>query len=69
MTTKVFDEYNTSLLSEKDQIVMFKRSADYQTGVEFSLTLDELKERLGLNWTLESGLLTFPQFNFLKDLF
>jgi hypothetical protein len=49
MTTKVFDEYNTSLLSEKDQTVMLKRSADYQTGVEFSLTLDELKERLSLN--------------------
>jgi hypothetical protein len=47
MTTKVFDEHNTSLLSEKDQAVMVKRSADYQTGAESSLTLDELKDRLG----------------------
>jgi len=28
---------------------MLKRSADYQTGAEAYLTLDELKERLGQN--------------------
>jgi len=38
---------NSSLLSENDQEEMVKRSVQYKTGVESSLSLAEAKKKLG----------------------
>ena len=44
---EVYRENNPSVLSEKDQAEMLKRSEQYKTGAESSLTLAEAKKKLG----------------------
>jgi hypothetical protein len=44
---EVYRENNSSMLSQKDQEEMIKRSVHYQTGVESGLSLAEAKKKLG----------------------
>jgi hypothetical protein len=44
---EVYRENNASFLSEKDQAEILRRSEQYKTGAESSLTLAEAKKKLG----------------------
>lgn len=44
---EVYRENNTSALSSENQDEMVRRSVQYQTGTETSLTLAEAKKKLG----------------------
>ena len=44
---EVYRENNSSMLSQKDQEEMIKRSVQYKTGAESSLSLAEAKKKLG----------------------